>query len=78
MREQLGHMDIYILDQELKVIASSVKEEIGLDFSLYPSYFKQLKQRLAGNKFESDTINFSILKGELKNIVTCLRQIINI
>jgi len=66
MRDQFNHMDIYILDQDLKVITSSIEEEIGLNLNAYPDYAKRLKKRLAGDQFESDTINFSILEGELK------------
>lgn len=66
MKNQLDKMDIYIIDKELKVIASSIQEEVGLDLNILPEFSKLLKQRLVGDKFESDAINFSLLNGELK------------
>ena len=59
-------MDIYIIDKELKVIASTLLDEIGLDFNAYPRYASLLKQRIAGDAFEADAINFSFHNGELK------------
>lgn len=66
MKNELNQMDIYILNEELTVIGSSVMEEIGLNFNEYPEFSKILKQRLQGSKFESDTTNFSIIDGKLK------------
>jgi diguanylate cyclase (GGDEF)-like protein len=66
MRSEIDNMDIYILNKDLKVIFSSIKEEIGLNLSVYPDFAKLLQKRLSGSKFESDTINFSILEAELK------------
>lgn len=66
MKEQFDGMDIYIIDKNFNVIDSTIKEEIGLDLKLYSNLAKLLKERLEGDKFESDSINFSSLEGELK------------
>lgn len=60
------NMDIYIIDKNLEVIASSIDEEIGLDLDRYTDLSEKLRKRLEGNKFESDTVNFSIKNGELR------------
>lgn len=66
MKKQFDNMDIYILDKQLEVIASSIEDEIGLKFDELINFSKILKARLEGDKFESDTINFSIKEGELR------------
>lgn len=66
MKKQFEGMDIYIIDKDLEVIASTVDEDVGINFSGYSSFGQKLKDRLNKNKFESDTINFSIKKGDLK------------
>lgn len=66
MKSKIDGMDIYIIDKNLKVIASSIEEEVGIDFNSLPDFAKRLRERLEGDKFESDTINFSIQEGELK------------
>lgn len=66
LKAEFDDMDIYIIDKELKVIASTLLDEIGLDFNAYPRYASLLKQRIAGDAFEADAINFSFHDGELK------------
>ena len=64
--KQLGNMDIYMLDHNLNVVASSLKEEIGMNFNAYKDFSAKLKERLKGDKFESDDINFSLMGSELR------------
>ena len=66
MKEEFENMDIYIINSNLEIIASTLNDDIGLDFKNYSEYGKLLKDRLEGDRFESDSINFSILEGELK------------
>lgn len=66
MKRQFGGLDIYILNKDLVIETSTVASEIGFDFDAYPRFSRLLKQRLAGNQFEADAINFSFEKNELK------------
>lgn len=66
LKVEFTNMDIYILDKKLTIVASTVDEEIGLDFKLYKDFVQLLEKRLMGNKFESDMINFSIQNSEMK------------
>ncbi len=66
MKNQFENMDIYIINSNLEIIASTLSDEVGLDFKNYSEYGKLLKDRLEGDRFESDPINFSILEGQLK------------
>lgn len=66
IQEEVDGMDIYILDENIEVVASSIEEEVGLKVDVYPEFSKLLRQRLKGDKFDTDPINFSILEGELR------------
>lgn len=66
LKERFNNMDIYIINEDLVIESATIEEEIGMSFDKYPDFSKLLKRRLKGNKFESDTINFSILEGKLK------------
>ena len=66
MKENYGGTDIYIIDENLHVISSTIEEEIGISFDQYPNFYKTLKSRLKGDKFRSDPINYSFLESELK------------
>ena len=66
IQDQIDGMEIYILDKSLKIIASTIKEEIGMDFSTYNNYSKMLRRTLEGDQFVSEGVNFSILEGEIK------------
>lgn len=66
LKTEFEGMDIYILDEDLIIIASTVREEIGMDFGQFKDFGKLLRKRLEGGSFESDTINFSILESQMK------------
>lgn len=66
MKSQFENMDIYIINRQLEVVASTLKDEVGLDFKNYSEFSNLLRERLEGDTFESDPINFSIMRGELK------------
>ena len=63
---QFDGMDIYAIDKNLTIVASTVDEETGFEFSAYPRYAALLTKRLRSDRFEADAINFSIHAGELK------------
>lgn len=66
LKEQFSGYDIYIIDQNLKIIRSTYKEDIGLDFSKYSSFSNVLRERMRGNEFEVDRIDISTQVGEIK------------
>ncbi len=66
MKNNYNGADIYVIDENLHIIASSIEEEIGMSFAEYPSFSKTLTSRLQGDKFRSDPINYSFLENELK------------
>jgi len=66
LKHSYGDFDIYIIDEDMKIVSSSIEEEIGMSFADLPSFSRTLKRRMSGNEFESDSINFSMLESELK------------
>lgn len=66
MKNDYRGADIYIIDDNLHIIASTIEEEIGMSFADYPSFSATLRSRLNGAKFRSDPINYSFLENELK------------
>ena len=56
---------IYIVNRELKVIRSTFKPDIGLDFNRFPSFSKLLRKRLEGDKFAVDRMDQSIKTKEI-------------
>ncbi len=66
LKGQFDGMDIYAIDKNLTIVASTVDEETGFEFSAYPRYAALLTERLRSDRFEADAINFSIHAGELK------------
>lgn len=65
LREQYG-MDIFIIDRNIKVVHSSVKTDIGLDFSNAGAFTELLKKRIDGTEFSSDGMEVSVNTGQIK------------
>ncbi|MGG4454506.1 methyl-accepting chemotaxis protein [Brevibacillus porteri] len=65
LREQYG-MDIFIIDRNIKVVHSSVKTDIGLDFSNAGAFTELLKKRIDGNEFSADGMEVSVNTGQIK------------
>ncbi|MFS0918983.1 methyl-accepting chemotaxis protein [Brevibacillus sp. 179-C 1.1 NHS] len=65
LREQFG-MDIFIIDRSIKVAHSSVKSDIGLDFSKAGAFTELLKKRMDGNEFSADGMEVSVNTGQIK------------
>ncbi|MFF2530392.1 methyl-accepting chemotaxis protein [Brevibacillus sp. NPDC058079] len=65
LREQYG-MDIFIIDRNIKVVHSSVKTDIGLDFSNAGAFTELLKKRIDGKEFSADGMEVSVNTGQIK------------
>ncbi|MFC8685608.1 methyl-accepting chemotaxis protein [Brevibacillus porteri] len=65
LREQYG-MDIFIIDRNIRVVHSSVKTDIGLDFSNAGAFTELLKKRINGNEFSADGMEVSVNTGQIK------------
>ncbi|UMZ74447.1 GGDEF domain-containing protein [Natranaerofaba carboxydovora] len=66
LKDQFEKYDIYILDKELKIIKTTFAEDLGLDFSDFPSFAALLQERLEGNNFISDRLDISPTTGKIK------------
>ena len=66
MKSTYGDIDIYFINENLEVVASSIPGEVGMSFDSYPSFSKTLRKRLKGDVFRSDPINYSFIESELK------------
>ncbi|TKI58766.1 methyl-accepting chemotaxis protein [Brevibacillus antibioticus] len=65
LREQYG-MDIFIIDRNIKVAHSSVKTDVGLDFSNAGAFTELLKKRMDGNEFSADGMEVAVNTGKIK------------
>ncbi|MFN2340524.1 MAG: GGDEF domain-containing protein [Halanaerobium sp.] len=66
MQQLFPGYDIYIVDQNLKIIKTTYQEDLGLDFSRFGSFATVLRERMAGSEFEVDRIDLSTQAGEIK------------
>lgn len=66
MKEEYNGLDIYIIDQDLEITASTIDSEVGLSLASYPSFAQTLRNRMASDRFRSDSINYSFIDKELK------------
>ncbi len=65
LKRQIGDYDIYIINEDLRVIRTTFKEDLGLDFSKLPSFSKLLRSRLEDNSFVTDRVDVSTTTGQL-------------
>ena len=65
LKKQFGNCEIYIIDQNFKVVKTTFTEDRNLDFTKFPSFCKLLEGRLQGNSFEADQIDLSTNTGEI-------------
>jgi diguanylate cyclase (GGDEF)-like protein len=66
IQSNMKGFDIYIIDSNLKVIRSTLKDDIGLDFKQFSNFSKLLSKRLNGNQLIIDRLDLSINTGEIK------------
>jgi signal transduction histidine kinase len=57
---------LYLIDSKGTIRYSTERDEIGLDFSVYPDFFKRLNQIRLGNSYESDVIVRTFGSGEYR------------
>lgn len=65
LKNRFGNCEIYIIDQNFKVVDTTFEQDRDLDFKNFPSFCKLLAERLQGNTFESDRMDLSTNTGEL-------------
>ncbi|MGM0409363.1 MAG: diguanylate cyclase domain-containing protein [Bacillota bacterium] len=66
LKKEFEDYNIYIINKDLKIIRSTFKEDIGLDFSKYSSFTKILKRRLNSDTFAADRLDLATSTGEIK------------
>lgn len=66
LQQDFPGYDIYIVDQDLKIIKTTYQEDLGLDFSKFGSFASVLRERMEGSEFEVDRIDLSTQAGEIK------------
>ena len=66
MRKDFPAYDIYIVNEDLKIIKTTYKEDLGLDFSGFGSFATILRERMAGNEFVVDRVDLSTQAGKIK------------
>ncbi|ADO76258.1 GGDEF domain-containing protein [Halanaerobium praevalens] len=66
MKNEFKYYDIYIINRDLKIIKTTKKSDLGLDFSEFGSFTKVIRQRLESNFFAVDRIGLATQTGEVK------------
>jgi diguanylate cyclase (GGDEF)-like protein len=66
LQQRFPGYDIYIVNKDLKIIKTTYREDLGLNFSKFGSFASVLRERMAGNEFVVDRIDLSTQAGEIK------------
>ena len=66
LKQKFGDYEIYIINNELKIVKTTYKKDLGLDFSRYSSFAKVLRERLEGDSFTVDRLDLATQTGEIK------------
>jgi len=66
LKERFEGYNIYIINDNLKVIRTTFEKDFGLDFSKYKSFAKILRDRLNGDTFVVDRLDLATQTGEIK------------
>ena len=66
LKQNFADYEIYIIDKELKIIRTTFKKDLGLDFSKYKGFSQVLRERLEGDSFVVDRLDLSTRGGEIK------------
>ncbi|MGM0674200.1 MAG: diguanylate cyclase domain-containing protein [Spirochaetota bacterium] len=66
MQERFRGYDIYIVDEDLRIIKTTYQDDLGLDFSQFGSFATILRERMAGDTFEVDRLDLSTQAGVIK------------
>ena len=59
LESRMPDYEIYIINQNLKIINSTLSEDMGLDFSKYIEFSKLLSSRMEKEKFVSDKLDLA-------------------
>ncbi|MFN2339985.1 MAG: diguanylate cyclase domain-containing protein [Halanaerobium sp.] len=59
LKSQMPDYEIYIIDQNLKIINSTLAEDMGLDFSKYRDFSKLLSSRMEKVEFIADKLDLA-------------------
>lgn len=65
-QDKSKEMQIYIIDTNNTIIATTDTNDLGLDFSDYPIFLKYLDKIRTSKSFTTSRVNLSILEGEMK------------
>lgn len=65
LKKQFNNSDVYIINDQLKVVKTSFKEDLGFDFSKLPVFSKIIAERLKGDSFITDHMDISTNTGLL-------------
>ncbi len=63
LKASFADYEIYVIDDQLKVVASSLKADVGLDFNQYPSFASLLQNRFDSDSFFVGDLQVSINTG---------------
>ncbi len=66
LQKRFSGYDIYVVNKDLKIIKTTYKKDLGLDFSKFGSFATVLRKRMSGNSFEVDRIDLSTQAGDIK------------
>lgn len=58
--------DIYIIDENLEIIHTTFKKDLGLNFNQFPNFAELLRERMSGDVFYADRMDISINTQKLK------------
>lgn len=65
LKNRFENYEIYIIDQDLKIIKTTFKADLGMDFKKSPGFSKLLRKRLQGDSFITDRVDISTNTGKL-------------
>ncbi|WP_366923050.1 GGDEF domain-containing protein [Metallumcola ferriviriculae] len=65
LKNEIPDCDIYIINEDLKVVRTTFADDLGLDFKEFPTFSKLLDSRLQGNSFVADRLDISTNTGKL-------------
>jgi hypothetical protein len=66
LKAQFKDCDIYVIDQNLKIVHTTFKKDLGLNLSQFPNFAKLLRKRMLGNTFYADRMDISTNDLKLK------------
>lgn len=65
LQAQMPDYEIYIINSDLQIIKTTLKADLGLDFSRFPEFSKLLTNRLNNDSFSSDKFDLALNVGAI-------------